>query len=103
MKVYCVFSSYGEGDGYTVFKFECVASSVDKAISIIEMINIIPSLLEKEKKGKEFREQHLIKLFHKDMSIETPYFIGNRKNEEIDNTIGYRKFGGYLIEETELV
>lgn len=90
MKVYCVFSAFGDVDGYTAYDITCVAANKDRAIKAIV------SLVDEWCIANRCRN---FKPVHKDMKNYT--YFGNRKDCNYDCDCGTH--GGYVVEEMEVL
>lgn len=93
MKVFILFMLFGNGDGERSIEFIDVFSTPEKAIEK----TIIPKyFFHEHEKKKEY-----ICLSNEYMTIEKPYIIG--KVIDCDENITYHHFGGFVIEEKEVI
>ena len=87
--VYCVFSCYGEGDGYATFELLGVCQSLESAHAFA-----------REQVGED--NKRLEDLVHSSMTCDNHYtFVGKRGECRNDCTHGH--FGGFVVEETLLL
>lgn len=126
MKVYLVFMVSGEGDSVSKFDLEGVFSSQEKAFEYTKKTfpkikkesleyeeKLIKSLaeeeIEEEKNGKTFHPSYknakaVFKSnpVHEDMNEDNGFtYIGKR--EDVSDICEYNHFGGFVIEETEVL
>ncbi len=98
-KVFAVFGSGGEGDGYTVFELIGIGSSLPTALAMIPS-SVTETIQTHEHLGRSWTSSN-ISIVHSSMSKENNYtYVGKRK--DCNDTCGYAKFGGYIVEEMEL-
>ena len=93
MKVYCLFRALGDGDSYTRFElldvYGCLRDAKNTAKILFEAARLLPDN---------------IAFVHSSMTIENfGTYIGSRNDCELDCCCGYYEFGGYVIEERNII
>ena len=92
MKVFAIFSAYGDGDSNGVFDLVAISSSLKGAHKHINEIYEDPMAVEYPR----------LEPVHNTMTPENKYtFIGTR--EQVDRGLSWNHWGGYVIEEIEVI